>query len=175
MIAAKYRNESRMKMCGLTALTAALLFPTTAMASLAPQEDLEARRAAAHALGDEPLDLLLRQGLPLLRQSLPVVGVDPAERDRMHSALDEMSLLMIRHSQATAANLLAERFTLQELKDGPDDARMGAALEEVSPAMRAAGQQLVFDVIRQGCTALPQPSVRCAEMLMNIRDLEAAR
>ncbi len=157
----------------IAAVAAVLLFSSPAIA----QSDLEARRAAAHALVDAPLAGFLHENAPGQRAQLALPGIKSSEQTALHKAFDEGFPAMVREAQDVAANAVADEWPLEQLRDpsNVDEARLDALIARMEPTMTALGERFAWKVIQTGCSADAEPSVSCTRILAGIRRMEAAR
>lgn len=158
----------------IAAVAAVLLFASPAVA----QSDLEARRAAAHALIDASLASFLNDSAPNQRAQLAALpGIKPSERAALNKAFDEGFPAMVREAQDFAANAVADEWPLEQLQDpsNVDGARLDALIARMEPTMTAVGERFAFKVVQTGCSADAEPSVACTRILTAIRGREAAR
>lgn len=157
----------------IAAVAAVLLFSAPAVA----QSDLEARRAAAHALIDASLAGFLNDSAPNQRARLALPGIKPSEQTALYKAFDEGFPDMVREAQDFAANAVADEWPLEQLRDPStvDEARLDAVIARMEPAMTAVGERFAYKVIQSGCSVDAEPSTSCTRILAEIRRMTAAR
>jgi hypothetical protein len=162
-----------MRNLGRAVIAAALLLSTPSWA----QDDLEARRAAAHALVDGPLAANLAQMAPSLRAQLNFPEADPAELAAMHRAFDEGLPGMTREAQGIAANAIADKWPLEALQNPErlSEAEFEALGSELEPTMRLVGERFAIRTLRIGCTIDDQPSAFCTTLLDELRTVDAGQ
>ena len=162
-----------MRNLGLAVIATALLAAGPAVA----QSDLEARRAAAHAIIDGPIAANMAQIAPSLRTELNFPEADPAEMAAMLRAFDEGLPGMVREAQDIAAGAIAEKWPLETLQN-PDrlsEAEFQALSGELEPTMRAVGERFAIRTLRTGCTIDDQPSAFCTTLMDELRRIEASQ
>lgn len=162
-----------MRKLGLAAIAALMLAAAPAVA----QGDLEARRAAAHAIVDGPIAANLAQIAPSLRAELNFPEADPAEVAAMTRAFDEGLPGMTREAQEIAANAIADKWPLETLQhpERLTEAEFQALSGELEPTMRAVGERFAIRTLRTGCSIDDQPSAFCTTLMDELRRIEAGQ